>query len=253
MDLDSPSIPPLLDPGRVADKDTTSNTISSSHRRLDLLRAEMQRGLDSQMRDPGQETRLAAAADDATSIRVPLPQSNLNGREHSTSSQPNHSQQPAYTLSASYSQPPSADASLRTQSSQWPRLPVSSNTSQETSTVSTNDADLVFTPPASEGGRSPANANGRDSSQESQLLQLSQIAAAQERIPDNRTDMEVDVNGTSTRKRMADGMVKHTRGKSDVSPVRLGGHSRNTSTVSMASTTGSRNIGEVCLLRVSGW
>jgi hypothetical protein len=73
------------------------------------------------------------------------------------------------------------------------------------------------------------------------LLQLSQIAAAQERVPEDASDM---ANGAS-RKRMADGMVKHTRDKSTVSPRQMVGHSRNTSTVSVASTAGSR-IGEVC-------
>jgi hypothetical protein len=73
------------------------------------------------------------------------------------------------------------------------------------------------------------------------LLQLSQIAAAQERVPEDAGDM---ANGAS-RKRMADGMVKHTRDKSTVSPRQMVGHSRNTSTVSVASTAGSR-IGEVC-------
>ncbi|KXJ89078.1 hypothetical protein Micbo1qcDRAFT_137618 [Microdochium bolleyi] len=46
-----------------------------------------------------------------------------------------------------------------------------------------------------------------------------------------------------SRKRTADGAVKHTRHGSLVSPNKIS-HSRNTSTVSMASTTGSR-IGEL--------
>ncbi|KAK3389906.1 hypothetical protein B0H63DRAFT_388533 [Podospora didyma] len=117
---------------------------------------------------------------------------------------------------------------------------MSSGNSQDTS--STNDADLVFTPPASEGGMSPGNGSGRDSSQESQLLQLSQIAAAQERIPDSQGDAAG--NAAASRKRMADGVVKHTRDNSSASPVRMGGHSRNTSTVSMASNASSR-IGEL--------
>jgi hypothetical protein len=46
--------------------------------------------------------------------------------------------------------------------------------------------------------------------------------------------------------------VKHTRDKSAVSPRQMFGHSRNTSTVSVASTAGSR-IGEVCrVFRVPG-
>ncbi len=87
---------------------------------------------------------------------------------------------------------------------------------------------------------SPVNGSAHDSSQESQLLQLSQIAAAQARIPEDAADMAT----AASRKRMADGMVKHTRDRSNVSPGQMVGHSRNTSTVSVASTAGSR-IGEV--------
>ncbi|CAK7217577.1 hypothetical protein SBRCBS47491_003206 [Sporothrix bragantina] len=50
--------------------------------------------------------------------------------------------------------------------------------------------------------------------------------------------------GALSRKRAADGSVKHTRNASSTSPVYMGGHSRNTSTVSVASTVGSR-IGEL--------
>ncbi|KAF9880219.1 hypothetical protein CkaCkLH20_02173 [Colletotrichum karsti] len=88
------------------------------------------------------------------------------------------------------------------------------------------ESDNVFTPPASQGEMPGANTNGHTSSQESQLLQLSHIAAAQDKLAEN------DAAATS-RKRMADGMVKE-----DTSPVRIG-HSRNTSTVSMASTAAS--------------
>lgn len=73
--------------------------------------------------------------------------------------------------------------------------------------------------------------NGHDSSQESQLLQLSHIAAAQDKLAED------NVMATA-RKRMADGALKE-----NTSPVRMG-HSRNTSTVSMASTTAS-SIGDV--------
>lgn len=126
-------------------------------------------------------------------------------------------------------------------STQHHQHPLSSRASQDTST--TNDTDLVFTPPISEGGMSPGAGSARDSSQESQLMQLSNAAAARERIPEASSDDSTDAsgNGHSSRKRMADGVVK--------SPVRTGGHSRNTSTVSMASTTGSR-IGEVSLVMI---
>ncbi|KAI2633552.1 hypothetical protein GGS26DRAFT_50934 [Hypomontagnella submonticulosa] len=122
--------------------------------------------------------------------------------------------------------------------SQTQPLNYSSNDSQDT-TVS-NDTDRVFTPPESDSEGSNGVRNGHVSSQESQLLQLSQLAAAQQKIS------EVDgsqVNGGQSRKRMADGVVKHTRNSSSVSPIRAT-HSRNTSTVSVASTTTSR-IGEL--------
>ncbi|EFY99481.1 cyclin-dependent kinase [Metarhizium robertsii ARSEF 23] len=72
------------------------------------------------------------------------------------------------------------------------------------------------------------------SSQDSQLHQLSAIAAVQDRLG-------LDAAGLP-RKRMADGEVKDRKGS--MSPVK--GHSRTTSTVSVASTAGS-TIGEVCM------
>lgn len=103
----------------------------------------------------------------------------------------------------------------------------------------------------SDAGMSAANGNasgsgsGNDSSQESQLMHLSHIAAAQEKMHqlEAATAAATSTSGLS-RKRMADGVVKHTRQSSSASPVYHGGHSRNTSAVSIASTTGSR-IGEV--------
>lgn len=65
------------------------------------------------------------------------------------------------------------------------------------------------------------------SSQESQLLHLSRVASMQEKLDDG------DAAAVS-RKRTADGQVKDAPR----------GHSRTTSSVSMASTSGSR-IGEV--------
>ncbi|KAK3306334.1 uncharacterized protein B0T15DRAFT_526981 [Chaetomium strumarium] len=118
-------------------------------------------------------------------------------------------------------------------------IALSRSTSQGT-TNSTNGADPVFTPPANGGRVSPGSGSAGGSSQDSQLRQLSQIAAAQERIPEDTAEA-----GTgASRKRMADGMVKHTRDMSNVSPGQMAGHSRNTSTVSVASTAGSR-IGEL--------
>ncbi|KAH6889347.1 hypothetical protein B0T10DRAFT_51529 [Thelonectria olida] len=97
--------------------------------------------------------------------------------------------------------------------------PRSTADSQDTTmTVST---DQAFTPPASDSGTCPPG----PSSQDSQLLQLSQIAATQDKMA---------TDGGSSRKRMADGEVK-TRSES-WSPVK--GHSRGLSTASKASTTG---------------
>ncbi|KAM0326547.1 hypothetical protein ACHAQA_006416 [Verticillium albo-atrum] len=107
------------------------------------------------------------------------------------------------------------------------------DTSQETTL--TVESDSVFTPPTSQPSQGDAHkgqTNGHASSQESQLLQLSQIAAAQDKM--------FDPEATAlSRKRTADGTVKDT----SMSPVR-GGHSRNTSAVSMASTTAS-TIGDL--------
>ncbi|KAL2173177.1 uncharacterized protein P884DRAFT_281253 [Thermothelomyces heterothallicus CBS 202.75] len=120
-------------------------------------------------------------------------------------------------------------------------LALSRSNSQGT-TSSTNGADAVFTPPTSGGRPSPGTGSAHGSSQDSQsqLHQLSQIAAAQARIPEDAADLGPGVS----RKRMADGMVKHSRDKSNVSPGQMAGHSRNTSAVSVSSTAGSR-IGEL--------
>ncbi|KAI1206054.1 uncharacterized protein F4807DRAFT_243911 [Annulohypoxylon truncatum] len=122
-----------------------------------------------------------------------------------------------------------------------PTTSYSGNNSQDT--TASNTTDRIFTPPESDSEGSNGVQNGHASSQESQsqlqLLQLSQLAAAQQKI--NEID-GTPINGQS-KKRMADGVVKHTRNSSSVSPVRVG-HSRNTSTVSVASTAGSR-IGEL--------
>lgn len=116
-----------------------------------------------------------------------------------------------------------------------------SNSQESTVTAST---DRVATPPASDtnGGRyatverrddKPPNALDHGAGHNSQLHHLSAIAAAQDR-------MEPDAVGAGSRKRMADGEVKSWAGST--SPIK--GHSRTTSAVSVASTTGS-TIGEV--------
>ncbi|KAK4237696.1 hypothetical protein C8A03DRAFT_15772 [Achaetomium macrosporum] len=136
--------------------------------------------------------------------------------------------------------PFAVDDAMRFPQPQDPHNLAPSRSTSQGTTNSTNGADPVFTPPANGGRLSPGSRSARDSSQDSQLRQLSQIAAAQERIPEDPADM-----GTGgSRKRMADGMVKHTGDMSNVSPGQMAGHSRNTSTVSVASTAGSR-IGEL--------
>ncbi|KAI0481977.1 hypothetical protein GGR56DRAFT_618008 [Xylariaceae sp. FL0804] len=115
----------------------------------------------------------------------------------------------------------------------------SSNDSQATA-ASSNDTDRVFTPPESDSEGSSRQADGANSSQESQLMQLSQLAAAQQKMTGVG---EGDAADGPSRKRTADGAVKHVRQSSSTSPVRRG-HARNASAVSVASTTGSR-IGEL--------
>lgn len=115
-----------------------------------------------------------------------------------------------------------------------PTVNDSSNDESQDTTAS-QDTDRVFTPPESDSGSSAAFGNGNASSQESQLLQLSELAAAREKLAET---------GVS-RKRMADGAVKHTRSGSDMSPVRTARHSRNPSAVSVASTATASRMSEV--------
>jgi hypothetical protein len=111
--------------------------------------------------------------------------------------------------------------------------PYSNTGSQDTTITAVTDpaSASAFTPQASDA----SNCAPGPSSQDSQLLQLSQIAAAQDRIA---------TDNASSRKRMADGEVK-SRTDSQ-SPVK--GHSRNPSAVSRTSTSGG-HIGEVCQMR----
>ncbi|KAF4966251.1 hypothetical protein FSARC_6050 [Fusarium sarcochroum] len=102
-----------------------------------------------------------------------------------------------------------------------------SNTGSQDTTMTTS-TDPAFTPPASDA----SNCAPGPSSQDSQLLQLSEIAAAQDRIA---------TDNSSSRKRMADGEVK-SRTDSQ-SPVK--GHSRNPSAISRVSTAAGGHIGEL--------
>jgi len=202
--------------------------LSAPNRTVDSLHSRTPRGAEPFQRSTDHDTRSFALAD-ATSLRVNPPPANSTRRDQSSTTN---------SLSFHLGMHAPGHNSRPLQSTQRLQPPPSSGTSQDTS--STKDTDLVFTPPSSEDAMSPI-ASVHDSSQESQLLRLSQVAAAQERIPDG--GIEGCEDGAS-RKRMADGSTKHTREKSCASPVRAGGHSRNTSTVSVASTTGSK-IGEV--------
>ncbi|KAK5653258.1 hypothetical protein OQA88_9157 [Cercophora sp. LCS_1] len=229
MDVDSPSIPPRFDARRVADKDDSSRPLSAPNRVANLAHGKMHHDLDPTPTPLHHEVYYSTDPD-ATSLRVARPDANSTRRDRPATMPAPDSHPPPPTENAS--NPP-----LRAPPpSQRPQPPFSSSNSQDTSS---NDADLVFTPPASEGAMSPSGGSAQDSSQESQLLQLSQIAAAQERIPDGNNDPDED---GASKKRMADGSAKHARSKSSASPIRMGGHghSRNTSTVSIASTTGSR-------------
>lgn len=121
----------------------------------------------------------------------------------------------------------------------------SSNSDSQATNLSSDDSNRVFSPPmietaASDGGPG----SGQGSSQESQLLQLSQLAAAQDKLPGHAPSVRSAV------KRTADGTIKDPRFSPTVSPGRTASHSRNTSAVSAASTASSR-VTEVSLSTTS--
>ncbi|KAJ0114574.1 hypothetical protein J7T55_004818 [Diaporthe amygdali] len=111
----------------------------------------------------------------------------------------------------------------------------SSNSDSQATILSSDESNRVFTPPmietaASDGGPG----SGQGSSQESQLFQLSQLAAAQDKLPGQAQPLRSAV------KRTADGTIKDPRFSPTASPGRGVSHSRNTSAVSAASTASSR-------------
>jgi hypothetical protein len=240
MDVDSTSLPPRLSGRVIANNDATATIELSAASRSSFLAGKMLRGADVvQSRSRSNE--------DATSFRHNRPVNALAGRDNVTS----HgydvtSEAVIHVAAAKDRETPRKDQSRKQQL----QIPSSNSNSQDTST--TNDtADQIFTPPASAGGLSQSN--GQDSSsQESQLLQLSQIAATREKMLNSGegSDGSSDQTTGQSRKRMADGMVKSASEGPTASPILRGGHSRNTSTVSVASTTGSR-IGEVCSMCIS--
>ncbi|KAK4161500.1 cell cycle transcriptional repressor whi5 [Cladorrhinum sp. PSN259] len=227
MDLDPPSsIPPRIDPARVEDKDLQTVSLSAHDGSLSTINGKMhdETQVSSTWTNGGHDTR-QFAPHDATPMRDNLPTNERTGRDQA--------------MGGNTLEPISPKAHATAE-----KHPLFSQSNSQ-GTSSPNDTDRVFTPPASGGRVSPNNGSTQHSSQETQLLQLSQIAAAQERIPENPAS--ANGNGASSRKRMADGAVKHGRSNSIASlapPPPVGGHSRNTSTVSVASTLGSR-VGEL--------
>ena len=183
---------------------------------------------------------------------------------HKLLNQDSHAQQPALPLS----QIPSASQQSH-HHLYYPNSNRASNggdsqdTNSSADTTISTDTDQLFTPSLSEaelstGGGGSGSVNGSitangyngdndSSSQESQLHHLSRLAATRQRMNDARILDAVD-SGAASRKRAADGSVKHARNASSTSPV-FGagfgnGHSRSTSTVSVTSTAGGR-IGEL--------
>lgn len=246
MDFNSSSLPPRL-PGRIIahnDAKTTKIELSADNR-SSFLAGKMLRGADV-------VAARSRVSEDAASSRHDLPVHALPGRDGVGGRGYDGASGPAVHIAAEKGRD-----SPRKDCDHKPQLQLSSSKSDSQDTSTTNDAaDDIFTPPASAGAVSHINSqsNGQDSSsQESQLLQLSQIAATREKMQSSAegSDGSSDPNAGRSRKRTADGMVKSASEGSSASPLlRGGGHSRNTSTVSIASTTGSR-IGEVMCLRIS--
>lgn len=129
----------------------------------------------------------------------------------------------------------STTAPSRDAPASYPLQKQTSSRSGSLATIHSSDSTesmRVFTPPIIERSASNgAASSGQGSSQDSQLLQLSQLAAAQEKMP--------DYGARSSVKRTADGVVKDTRTSPAASPPRPSSHSRNVSGVSAASTTSS--------------
>lgn len=118
-----------------------------------------------------------------------------------------------------------------------PNQPSPTSDSQATAQSSNNstESNRVFTPTppiVERAGSTEAGSSGQASSQESQLLQLSQLAAAREKMP--------AVGSRTSVKRTAEDAFKGSRTSPPDSPPRPSSHSRNVSGVSAASTTSSR-------------
>ncbi|OLN87576.1 hypothetical protein CCHL11_06122 [Colletotrichum chlorophyti] len=242
--MDSATIPPRLGHMHPSDRDQFKVHLSASPKDATLLsdkasrRAlpDSTRPLAAPSTGPSTDALPSAAAPltsgDATATATPTA-----NHHHDYHHQDNHTyvsipQTYQYTAHTTYRRAEDIQPTIRSSIAPPASSQNRTATAQRLPSIHSQDSNLsaesdnIFTSPASQGDMPGANTNGQNSSQESQLLQLSHIAAAQDKL------VEGDVAATS-RKRMADGVVKE-----QTSPVRIG-HSRNTSTVSMASTTAS--------------
>ncbi|KAJ2898619.1 hypothetical protein MKZ38_003784 [Zalerion maritima] len=184
---------------------------------------------------PAPTTNTAAAISAVRYESTSQPQSRSHQHHYSVDSLP-RSSLPHGSSAVSHLVP---GATINTDSSfSQPVLPSSQDTIPDT----------AYTTPVASQDPDIASSGLQGSSQ--MLQHLSQIAATQEKMADPQSPV-----GGASRKRMADGAVKTTRDRSSTSPVYpmsagmtgppgRGGHSRNTSTVSMASTASSK-LGEL--------
>lgn len=239
MDVDSTSLPPRLSGRAIANNDVATAIELSAASRSSFLAGKMLRGAD--VVQPR-----ARGSDDAASFRTSRAVNTLAGRDRVASHGYDGTQDTVHHATVGREREGIRKDQSRKQQVQIP----SSNSNSQGTTTTIDTADDIFSPPASAGAlsRTDSQRNGQDSSsQESQLLQLSQIAAMREKMltAGEGSDGSNDRSAGQSRKRMADGMVKSASEGSTASPVLRGGHSRNTSNVSVASTTASR-IGEVC-------
>ncbi|TGO48391.1 hypothetical protein BOTNAR_0478g00090 [Botryotinia narcissicola] len=131
-----------------------------------------------------------------------------------------------------------ADKSVATQ----PAIAIAPVSDNSQSTVDGQDA--VFTPPASDEFSSQST--DQDGGPLSQLSQLSQLAAAQLPLEckTNTTPPKINITLNASQKRTADGHVKskasNSTSPSPKGPSSVRSHTRNTSTVSNASSVASR-------------
>ncbi len=160
MDLDSPPLPPGLDPRRVvaapaADSDTTTALLlSPPNQGANLLPNRTQRDVDARLRDVAPPLRPSAF--DSTSPPRVNRMSTGSARRDASAASAEAPEDPA-SLPRAPHDPIHHDKLLRQ------HILASGSNSQDTS--STNHSDRVFTPAANDDGRSSAadgNGNGQD-------------------------------------------------------------------------------------------